>query len=411
VKYFVVPLIVFLLTSATAAVIVPAGLAGGNKDSPFYVGVSFCGNTTTEAKLLIDRVQTYTNLFVLQSWPVSRNETAVYEVCDYAVDNGLSIIVNLGTRTNPSTWAWQIQLWKNGSNRWGEKFLGAYYDDEPGGAQIDYDWNGFFAERANFTIPLNTSSRWGGDVFMKWLDWKINGTQPTEYNDEAQIFLNYFAFNQSGFQELKRTGVKTFISDYTLHWFDYRGGYDVVLAQFGANNSYVQAIEQVRGAARLQNKEWGAIITWKYMQPPYLDSGNEIYNQMLTAYQAGAKYVILFDYPQMEGNPYGVLQDEHFAALEKFSNDVMATSKMRILSDNSKADAVLVLPSNYGYGLRRADDRIWGYWGPDNKTAQVWETSQKLLVRYGVHLDIVYDDPTFPVTGKYTHIFYWNQTL
>jgi hypothetical protein len=180
----------------------------------------------------------------------------------------------------------------------------------------------------------------------------------------------------------------------------------VVFAQFGANNSYVQAIEQVRGAARMQNKEWGAIVTWKYMQPPYLDSGDEIYTQMQTAYQAGSKYVILFDYPQMAGNPYGVLQDEHFAALEKFSNYVMATSKMRTLSDEGKADSVLVLPSNYGLGLRRADDRIWGYWGPDDKTAQVWDTSQKLLAQYGVRLDIVYDNPAFPVVGKYEHIYF-----
>ncbi len=409
-KYFlIVPLIIFLLTSMTVAVIVPAGIADKNKDTPIYVGVSFCGNTTTEAKLLIDKVKSYTNLFVLQSWPVSRNETAVYEVCDYAFANGLNIIINLGTRTDPSVWAWQLQVWKNGNARWGEKFLGAYYDDEPGGAQIDYDWNSFLVDRLNYSLPQNLTSKWAYDVYAKLLDWKVNGTQPTDYNDEAQVFLNYF--NNTALQELKNNGIKTFVSDYALHWFDYLGGYDVVLAQFGANDSYVQAIEQVRGAARMQNKEWGAIITWKYTQPPYLDSGDEIYKQMLIAYQAGAKYIIIFDYPQMDGNPYGVLQDEHFAAMEKFSNDVMATSKLRTLSDNSKADAVLVLPNNYGFGLRRADDRIWGYWGPDDKATQVWNTSQKLLSQFGVHLDIVYDDPAFPVAGKYAHIYYWNQTF
>jgi hypothetical protein len=410
-NFFIVLIAVFLLTSTTAAVVVPLRLADGNKEAPFYVGVSFCGNTTAEAKLLIDKVQGYTNLFVLQSWPVSRNETAVYEVCDYAVAHGLSIIVNLGTRTDPESWAWQLQLWKNGDTRWGDKFLGAYYDDEPGGAQIDYDWNGFLEERINYAFPVNASSKWAIDVYTKWLEWKVNGTQPTDYNAETQVFLDYFAHNSSAFQELKRNGIKTFISDYALHWFDYLGGYDVVLAQFGFNNSYVQAIQQARGAANMQNKEWGAIITWKYMQEPYLDSGEEIYQQMMTAYQAGAKYVVIFDYPQIDGNPYGVLTEEHFAALERFSRDVMETSKVRLLSDNSKADAVLVLPSNYGFGLRRADDRIWGYWGPDDKTAQVWDVSQKLLLEYGVHLDIVFDDSTFPVAGKYERVYYWNQTL
>ncbi len=37
-------------------------LSQNTEQKPFYVGVAFCGNTTTEAKLLIDRVKTYTNL-------------------------------------------------------------------------------------------------------------------------------------------------------------------------------------------------------------------------------------------------------------------------------------------------------------------------------------------------------------
>ena len=42
---------------------------------PFHVGVSFCGNSTADAKLLIDRVKEYTNLLVIQSGPVSKNDT------------------------------------------------------------------------------------------------------------------------------------------------------------------------------------------------------------------------------------------------------------------------------------------------------------------------------------------------
>ena len=63
------------------------------------VGVAFCGNTTAEAKLLIDRVKTYTNLFVMDTAgnPLSRNQTSVEEICDYAVTQGLKIIINMGT--------------------------------------------------------------------------------------------------------------------------------------------------------------------------------------------------------------------------------------------------------------------------------------------------------------------------
>jgi hypothetical protein len=408
--FLVISAIVVLLTLTVVGIVVPAGLADANKESPFYIGVAFCGNTTAEAKLLIDRVQPYTNLFVLQSWAISRNETAVYEVCDYAVARGLNLIVNLGTKTQ-STWAWQLPVWTNGSTRWGDKFLGAYYDDEPGGIQIDYNWNEFFVQHTNYVPLPKNSSAWGAEVYMKLLAYKINGTVPQDYSAEAKFFLDAFNLNVSGLQELRHSGIKTFVSDYALHWFDYKGGYDVVFAQFGSNNSYVNAISQVRGAARLQNKEWGAIITWKYMQPPYLDTGEEIYKQMFSAYQAGAKYVIIFDYTQTSGNPYGSMQDEHFAALERFSNDVVATSKMRTVEDSGEANAVLVLPSNYGFGLRRPDDKIWGFWGPDGKSAQVWNITQKLTAQYGVHLDIVFDDPEFPIMTQYAHVYCWNQTV
>jgi hypothetical protein len=417
VKYFyLIPVVIFLIASTTVAFLVPFNLSDGNKETPFYVGISFCGNTTAEAKLLIDRTKSYTNLFVLQSFPVSRNETAIYEISDYAVAQGLNIILNLGTYDDV-TWPWHFDIFKNGTARWGKQFIGAYYDDEPGGIQLDYNWTEWFTNQSikiffdgilnntnlNDTPPLI-------QMYAKFQDALVNGTKPKDYNLEAKTF-SYFYREYSAFKNLTAAGIKTFTSDYVLYWYDYQAGYDVLLAQLGWNSSYIKDIDFIRGAARVQNKEWGAIITWKYNETPYLDSGAVLYNQMLTAYQAGAKYVIIFNYPQIEGNPYGAMTDEHFAALEKFSNDAMATSKIRTTSDESKADAVLVLPQNYAWGMRRPNDRIWGYWGPDEKSTQIWNITTKLLLQYRLGLDIVYDDPAFPVTGKYSHIYYWNSTL
>ncbi len=409
--------IILLITVVTSVFLIPSNLANKNVEPEFFVGVSFCGNTTTQAKLLVDRTKEYVNLFVLQSFPISRNESAIYEICDYAVAQGLNIIINLGTY-DKETWDWHYEIFLNGKTRWGNQFKGVYYDDEPGGVQLDYNWSAYFANETNrafFERILNNPNMTHMpplvQMYAKIESARVNGTAPQDYELEAKTF-NYFYREYSAFKNMSRAGIKTFTSDYALFWWDYLVGYDVILAQLGWNNSYIKDITFIRGAARLQNKEWGAIITWKYDEQPYLDSGVELYNQMLTAYQAGAKYVVVFNYPPTGDNPYGgAMTDEHFAALEKFSNDVMSTSAMRVTSDESQAEAVLVLPHNYAWGMRKPDDRIWGYWGPDEKSPQIWNITTRLLLQYRLRLDIVYDDAAFPVEGKYQHIYYWNSTL
>jgi hypothetical protein len=64
------------------------------------------------------------------------------------------------------------------------------------------------------------------------------------------------------------------------------------------------------------------------------------------------------------------LTDEHFAALEKFWNNI------KTLQVNDKAQAVLVLPNGYGWGMRQPQDVIWGLWSPDDKAKQVWNVSE-----------------------------------
>ena len=80
-----------------------------------------------------------------------------------------------------------------------------------------------------------------------------------------------------------------------------------------------------------RTKIGAAIITWKYTQPPYLDTGENIYNQMVTAYNAGAKYITIFDY-SIQSNQIthmAVMTDEHFQALQKFWNQMVTKTSAK----------------------------------------------------------------------------------
>jgi hypothetical protein len=377
--------VALLAISTTIALIAVPNLVAEKQTSleSCYVGVSFCGNTTAEACLLIDRVKTYTNLFIVQSGPASWNETSLNEICDYAVNANLKIIVYFGD-FNPTVLAnngtsWRINWVYSTRQRWGDSFLGVYYYDEPGGIWLDTNWNQF-----DLKLPINST-----------------------YDSAAAAFV-WGAKRELGYVPDKNT-TKVFVSDYALYWYDYLGSYDVVLAQAGWNHTLEQDIALVRGAATMQNKDWGMMVTWKYngTESAYLDSGENIYTQMVSAYTAGAKYIAVFNYPWLEGNAYGVMKDEHFAALEKFWKEATTNT----LEHNcTKAEAVLVLPRNYGWGMRNPNDKIWGFWGSDVNSPQIWALSRQLLEQYGFRLDMVYDDPSFPVEGRYANVFWWNST-
>jgi hypothetical protein len=365
------------------------------QQSGFHVGVSFGGNTTAQAKLLIDKVKTYTNLLVVQSGPVSVNETSLNEIVDYAVGSGLDVIVFFGF-FNP-TYPWQIPWLDYAKQTWGTHFLGIYLFDEPGGQVIDQNQTAAF-NQLRTTYPSAYYEHQIG------INLTLNGTLPINNTDAATHFLSILKA-ELGLNQLENRSIHSFTSDYALYWFDYQAGYDTIFAELGSNQSTTQTIALARGAATLQNKTWGTILTWTYNQPPYLVNGTEMYKQLTESYVAGAKYVAIFDYPQIPGNPYGILSDEHFEALQKFWNNIPT------LQVKSKAEAAFVMPHDFGWGMRSLQDKIWGIWAPDSASLQIWNDKEKLLAQYGTRLDIVYDDAQFPIEGKmYQHVYFWNQS-
>ena len=452
-----------------------------NQD-PFFVGVSYCGESVEQAKLLIDKVKSYTNLFVLQSGPLQEFPDKINEICDYAVSSGLYFIVYFGI----DRW-WSLSNWlETCEDRWGERFLGVYYGDELGGKMLDSEVQFWDENTSSSIIKYSDGEIQGVKVddqrtMNYWPDGKIelieteanttyityypNGTitaeireftSPFDQIDEDYIIDNNGTINVElgnytispiqldnftitySYQELwnmrlfktydeiaekflkyqtqrltlgpkNETKIPAFLADYVLYWFDYKSGYDVVFASFGWNQTLIQDIALIRGAAEVQNKKWGAIITWKYNYWPYLDSGEEIYNQMQIAYETGAEYVVIFNYAEDMEGPYGTLRDEHFVALEQFWKEVVQSSEIK--HGSIETEAVLVLPENYGWGMRFPDDKIWGLWGPDEKSSQIWELSRNLIEQYGLGLDIIYDDSEFLFEGKYNKIYYWDQTI
>jgi hypothetical protein len=345
-----------------------------SKDKLFF-GVTYGQNTVEEAKLLIDKVKNYTNLFIINSYPITVNNTtpqALNEICDYAANANLHFIVYFFS-FHPNAGPWQQEWLNTAEQKWGEKFLGIYLRDEPGGRQIE------LAE------PIKTA---------------------TNYSDAATRFVENVSSTFS-VQLLNNKGVPAFTSDFALYWFDYQTGYNILFAELGWNNSRTREIGLCRGAANMLQKDWGTIVTWTYNQPPYIASGAEIYQDMITSYNAGAKYVVVFDYPQYpEDNQYGILTEEHFSAMKQFWD--YTTSHTRKTETNTVA---YLLPKDYGWGMRNQNDKIWGIWDADDKAPIIWENVNKLETKYGLKLEIIYDDPQYNPEGKYHQIYQWNATI
>ena len=409
-----VVLVVFLFISVFTLTQTPSS-ESSEADADVYVGVAFAGNTTQQAKVLIDEVKDYTNLFVLAVGrnPISADPQKLTEVCDYAVQNGLNIIVNVGVAgaNTSNSWFWdQSTLYgvkAEWTQRWGSKFLGMYYNDEPGGIQLDGSWRKFFERAGDSLGDIDHPALQDLDkIRQEMLGYLENGTKSVDYQKERDFYVNRILIDDEGLQKLKQAGIPTFTSDYGLFWWDYQGGYDTLFAELGWNCSVPEQIDLVKGASNMQNKTWGAMITWRYNQQPYIDSADSIYSQMVTSYEAGAKYIAIFNYPYEVETPFAVLSQAHFDAIHKFWEEVRSGQLQR--QDSTKA--ALVLPMNFGWGMRNPTDTIWGLWLTDNRTTQVALATYNLLERYGTTLDIIYEDPAYPVANaSYPKVYWWNQ--
>ncbi|MEJ2244285.1 MAG: hypothetical protein P8X87_07165 [Candidatus Bathyarchaeota archaeon] len=406
IKLLFLCVLLVVLVAATVLVLPKDSKSTENYPVEPYFGVSFCGDTPEEAKVLIDKIKDYTNLLVIQSGPVSKNETATNIICNYAVDAGLDFIMFFGWFDNNKA-PWQRDWLEYATDTWGENFLGIYFFDEPGGLQLDQDWDFIFNHIKQVDEEYLTQ-------YYEGMKKYVQGENQTIIRDYELVKNNYVYYfeNHLGLQILNNQSIPAFTSDYGLYWFDYLGGYDTVFAELGWGHDSEKHIALCRGAANVQQKDWGTIIVWNELneeqQTGEYKTAPEMLEEMMISYEAGADYIIIFNYPtNFPEKQYGILTDDHFEAMQQFWNYMEQNP-----DDYGKTvgDVALVLPENYGWGMRTLDDRIWGYWGPDEYSEQIWNKLHELLDQYGLKLDIVYDDPNYALEKYYPQSVYWNST-
>jgi hypothetical protein len=350
----------------------------------FFVGVEYGWNgNLTDCNAVIDRVKNFTNLFVVSSASVTSDETTLNAACDYAYHSGMYLLVYFsmqnysdaypGVSNQFCPYEWMVKA----KATYQSHFLGVYFNDEPGGSQLD-------------------------SLVAKPADGLVN------YTESAGDFIHSTASKMHVISYYGHaSGTSVFTSDYGLYWFDYKAGYDVVLAQFGWNNSRALQVALARGAANVQNKTWGVIITWTYDQPPYLESGAKLYDDLVFAYDSGAKYVAVYD--ASKGFQNTTLTQDHFDALKAFWS---YASNNPGRQGSLKADTSLVLPQDYGFGFRSPVDSVWGFKQADNWSGKMFDDVNGFLEKYGSRLDIVFVDPDFAgsVRNYYGSVIFWSAT-
>jgi hypothetical protein len=344
-----------------------------------FVGIDIAYGGVDEIKQWVGEVGSYTNVFVLGCTGVTQDRLKLEEACQYLFDKDLFFIVYQDYPLGLSWISSANSSWlETAKARWGSHFLGFYYTDEVGGRQLDLFPHWVTVEKAD---NYSEASR--------------------QFNMRTSGSVNWFRSSYSGGQN-----VTLFTSDYALYQFDYQAGYDVLLAQFGWNYSRQLNAALCRGAATTQGKQWGVIVTWTYMQPPYIGSGEELYNDLLCAYDNGAKYILVFD----SNKEYtgSILKQEHLDALKHFWQYSQQTPRKTSPVNERTA---YILPKDYAYGFRGPNDKIWGLWEADSLSAPMSLELGSLLQQYDSKIDIVYQDALgLGNTQEYKSIIYWNSS-
>jgi hypothetical protein len=374
-KLYLAAILCFLLTVSLLLISSFVG-SSANESPDVFVGVDMAYDDVKEIKELVDELSSYTNTLVVGSSGITFNVTKLDDVCNYVYSKGMYFMIYM----HPKKELYDVQRqWvEDAGVMWGKQFLGLYAFDEPGGRQLDN------------------------------ADYMVLNEVPDDYLDAAEKYVNELDKILGLIREdpVCAGDVTLFTSDYGLYWFDYQGGYDVMFAEFGWNYSEQLNVAMCRGAATAQSKEWGVMITWTYNHPPYLESGSALYDDLVLAYENGAKYILVFD--TNKNYTHSVLDETHLKAFKDFWD--YTKNNPRTIEPSSERVAY-VLPKAYAYGFRGPWDKIWGFWEADTDPLNYKVSADvgNLLDIYGTKLDIIYDDNLL-LDDTYARYVFWNGT-
>ena len=384
-RYFWIILIVAILSPLLLISLFITCVSFDESSPDIFVGIIAAYDNVEEIKMRVDEANSYINTIIIGSTGITHNFTKLNDVCQYIYDRGMYFTLYTHPVDDPDELVIQRQWVLDAKPRWGDQFLGLYAFDEPGGRQLD-----------NATLKVVRDEYWFAD---NWID------ASDKFVSRLNLVLNHTIRDQMGASNLT-----LFTSDYALYWFNYKAGYDVVFAEFGWNYSRHLNVALCRGAANVQNKDWGVVNTWTYTEPPYLESGEELYDDLVLAYENDAKYILVFD--TNKNYTHSVLEEGeggHLDALKRFWQYAKDNPRP---SDPTFDRVAYVLPKDYAYGFRGPDDNIWGLWEAGAFSFRISTEIGGLIRKYQNRLDMIYDDGLETnCSYGYSELIFWNGTV
>ena len=148
------------------------------------------------------------------------------------------------------------------------------------------------------------------------------------------------------------------------------------------------------------------IVTWNSEFPDPIPE-DQLLSDLSTAYNAGATYDVVITFNRTE-----TLPSLYLNALQNFWSGLRESSKE---FGSERASIAYVVPANFGFGFRSAQDTIWGLFPASSYpyTQKIWNDTQTLLTKYEDMVNIIFDNQTViqPKLKQYSEIYYYNQSV